>query len=447
MSSTYIALPPVSWREPVPTAAELPASGNQSGDAIITQDTQTIYVWDGATWQPVSSGMSGVTAVTATAPITSSGGATPNIAVNSGNLTDAGTDGITVTGGTGAVLGSGAAISQHVSDSTHNGYLSSTDWSTFNAKQPAGNYITQLTGDVLATGPGTIIARLNSLPDKVWVDFTNGDDTTGTGTLLNPWKTLGHMYASISPSVNTPYVCYISGGNNDVESTPIAGKPNVSLIADVGTQIHGITIGASASNDGATFVNLIFLETLTWVKNDFWGLDVTFINTQFFSGPLIQQNGTGNSFAVAYQSLFIGSEWRITGGGVFYNCNFYGSTTFDSIPSTFAPYIQMQGCYNLGAMSFSGAVNPIYFSGFIQDTVFGASLTFNTTGDGTPAIEFDSAGLPPTITGSPSMTFLSFAQWTSYTPADSSKWSGNPITVKEAIDRLAAVVGNITPIP
>ena len=51
-----------------------------------------------------------------------------------GNLTDAGTDGITVTGGTGAVVGSGTSFAQHVADSTHNGYLSSTDWSTFNGK-------------------------------------------------------------------------------------------------------------------------------------------------------------------------------------------------------------------------------------------------------------------------------------------------------------------------
>jgi len=34
-----------------------------------------------------------------------------------------------------------------------------------------------------------------------------------------------------------------------------------------------------------------------------------------------------------------------------------------------------------------------------------------------------------------------------YTPADPSKWSGNPTTLKEAIDRIAAVVGATIPIP
>lgn len=46
------------------------------------------------------------------------------------------------------------------------GFLSSTDWSTFNNKQPAGsyqpsgNYITALTGDVTATGPGSVAAAI-----------------------------------------------------------------------------------------------------------------------------------------------------------------------------------------------------------------------------------------------------------------------------------------------
>jgi hypothetical protein len=88
-------------------------------------------------------------------------------ALTIGNLTDAGTDGITVTGGTGAVIGSGTSISQHVADSTHNGYLSSADWSTFNGKQAAGNYITALTGDATASGPGSAALTLATVNSNV----------------------------------------------------------------------------------------------------------------------------------------------------------------------------------------------------------------------------------------------------------------------------------------
>lgn len=88
------------------------------------------------------------------------GNGTAISAATTGNLTDTGTDGIVVTGGTGAVLGSGTSIAQQVADSTHNGYLNSTDWSTFNNKQAAGNYITALTGDVTASGPGSVAATI-----------------------------------------------------------------------------------------------------------------------------------------------------------------------------------------------------------------------------------------------------------------------------------------------
>lgn len=100
-----------------------------------------------------------------------------------GNLTDVGTDGITVTGGIGAVVGSGTSISQHVADTTHNGYLSSTDWNTFNGKQAAGNYITALTGDVTASGPGSVAATLATVNANVG-SFTIGSFTVNGKGLI-----------------------------------------------------------------------------------------------------------------------------------------------------------------------------------------------------------------------------------------------------------------------
>ena len=61
-------------------------------------------------------------------------------ALTIGNITDVGTDGITITGGTNAIIGSGVSISQQVANATQNGYLSSTDWVTFNT----ANFIPKL---------------------------------------------------------------------------------------------------------------------------------------------------------------------------------------------------------------------------------------------------------------------------------------------------------------
>jgi hypothetical protein len=72
-----------------------------------------------------------VSAVTASSPISSSGGLTPNISISQAST-------------------------------TVDGYLSATDFTTFNNKQPAGNYITALTGDVTASGPNSAAATISA---------------------------------------------------------------------------------------------------------------------------------------------------------------------------------------------------------------------------------------------------------------------------------------------
>jgi len=50
--------------------------------------------------------------------------------------------------------------SMPVATASADGYLDSGDWTTFNSKQAAGNYITDLTGDVTASGPGSVAATI-----------------------------------------------------------------------------------------------------------------------------------------------------------------------------------------------------------------------------------------------------------------------------------------------
>jgi hypothetical protein len=105
-----------------------------------------------ATWQTPAPG--GVTSVTATSPIASSGGATPDISIsqattstngylsstdwNTFNSKGSGT--VTSVTGTAPVVSSGGvtpAISMAAATTTVDGYLTSTDWNTFNNKQAA----------------------------------------------------------------------------------------------------------------------------------------------------------------------------------------------------------------------------------------------------------------------------------------------------------------------
>ncbi len=54
----------------------------------------------------------------------------------------------------------GQVLSLGVASAGVTGALSGTDWSTFNGKQAAGSYLTALTGDVTASGPGSAAATL-----------------------------------------------------------------------------------------------------------------------------------------------------------------------------------------------------------------------------------------------------------------------------------------------
>jgi hypothetical protein len=54
------------------------------------------------------------------------------------------------------------SISLPAATSGSDGYLSSVDWSTFNSKQNPGNYITSLTGVVVASGPGAAVTTLSA---------------------------------------------------------------------------------------------------------------------------------------------------------------------------------------------------------------------------------------------------------------------------------------------
>lgn len=123
-------------------------------------------------------------------------------ALTLGNLTDAGTDGITVTGGTGAVVGSGTSLAQHVADTTHNGYLASTDWVTFNAKQPAGSYLTALTSDVSASGPGSAAATVNTVGGSSAANVHSAELAANAATATPTASTIAKWDANKNLSAN-----------------------------------------------------------------------------------------------------------------------------------------------------------------------------------------------------------------------------------------------------
>lgn len=211
----YVNLPAqgsASWRDPVANAGVLPADGNMDGDARVTLDNQSIYVWsaNSDSWILAASGGSstGITALTddvvATGPGAVPATIQPNVVTNAklaqmptltikGNNTGGFSDPLDLTvaqvktmlslAGTnsgdvtltavgaspnanGASL-SGQALTLQPANTSFPGVLLAADWNTFNSKQAAGNYITALTGDGTAAGPGSVAFALTTVNSNV----------------------------------------------------------------------------------------------------------------------------------------------------------------------------------------------------------------------------------------------------------------------------------------
>jgi hypothetical protein len=152
-----------------------------------------------------------VTAVTGTAPIASSGGATPDISITQ-------------------------------ADSTTDGYLSSADWNTFDGKQDA---LTAGTGIDLT---GNIVT--NTAPDQI-VSITGGTDITVSGT-----------YPSFT--IDSTATGGMQGGQasgTDTYTVSIAGVTAYNLN-------DAYAIGFTNANTGASTININGLGAVNIAKNN-----------------------------------------------------------------------------------------------------------------------------------------------------------------------------------
>lgn len=109
-------------------------------------------------------------------------------ALTFGNLTESTSSVLTITGGTGAVIGAGTTIQVKQAGSTQSGFLTTTDWNTFNNKVPAARALTinGVTYDLSADRTWTITAgTIGGSGAANYVAKWTAANTLGTGAIYD----------------------------------------------------------------------------------------------------------------------------------------------------------------------------------------------------------------------------------------------------------------------
>lgn len=163
-----------------------------------------------------------------------------------------------------AVNVSGAVtISIAQSSASADGYLSSADWTTFNAKQPAGNYITSLTGEATASGPGA--ASVTLINSAVIGKVLTGLNVTGGS--ISPSDSILEAFGKVQNQINGLV------GGLQYQGTWNANTNTPTLASGVGTNgyFYIVSVAGSTNLDGITDWKVgdwAVFHASTWQKVD-----------------------------------------------------------------------------------------------------------------------------------------------------------------------------------
>lgn len=271
--------------------------------------------------------------------------ATKEPTLTKGNLTESTSSVLTISGGSNAVIGSGTSIEVKQSSGTQSGFLSSTDWTTFNNKEPAltkGN-LTESTSSVLTIsggsnaviGSGTSIqvkqasgSQSGFLSSTDWTTFNNKQAALGftpedvanksTNTALGTSDTLYPSQKAVKTYVDG--LTTATQTRNEVPSGTINGSnTSFTLAATPATGSlrlykNGVRLKPGASNDytisGATITMATAPATGTLLLADYEVSAGTFAQgvSNFITNevPSGSVNGSNTSFTTA-QSYMAGT--------------------------------------------------------------------------------------------------------------------------------------------
>ena len=321
-----------------------------------------------------------VTSVTGTAPIASSGGTTP-------------------------------AISISQATTSTNGYLSSTDWNTFNNKQPSGTYVTSVsgtTGRITSTGGTTPVLDLTSgiatagttgsstLIPVITIDtygrvttITTASNPQGTVTSVSGTGTVNGitLTGTVTSSGSLTLGGTLSGiGNSQLTNSTISGVSLGSSLFNL-TAGTGVTFSSGTTYNGSTAITI----NATGTGGTVTSVAATVPSFLSISGSPITTNGT---LAISYSGTALPAinggtaQTAYTTGDILYasatntlsklgiGTNGYTLTIASGVPAWKPPYVRTSFTATAGQTSFTATYNVGYVQVFANGVLLnGADYT------------------------------------------------------------------------
>ena len=322
-------------------------------------------------------------------------------ALTKGNLTETTSSILTISGGTNAVIGSGTTIAVSQADASTSGYLSSTDWNTFNDKEPAltkGN-LTEATSSILtiSNGTGAVIGAGTS------IQVTQSSATTSGYLSSTDWSTF-------SGKADYSFVTIAVSGQTDV----VADSASDTLTLVAGT---GVTITTDATGDSVTIAATGSGGTVTSIAT-----------SAPLSGGTITSTGTISitQSDASTDGYLSSTDWSTFNGK-------QNALTFGNLTETTSSILTITG--GTGAVVGSGTTIAVTqasasTSGFLssadwntfndkEPTVTKGNLTEATSSvltitDGTGAVIGSGTSIQVSQSSSSTSGYLSSADWTTF---------------------------------
>ena len=349
---------------------------------------------------------SAVTSVTATSPLFSSGGLTPNLTIQQANT-------------------------------SQSGYLSNADWNTFNSKM---------------NNPAFTVSQ------TVYVSV-GGNDGTGDGSIGNPWATVSHALSQITTAgSNNRYMIKIMGGKVVDTTTPLL-KPWVYVVGDdrdgtywkvtaAGTSI-GLDPSWNTVGGGRAGIANMYLGSGTSLNLNLYSIGpntgtpsaIIDLEDLYVTGSITFDGRTPDIDYMQMYGVFVFGAFNADAAQInAVSCTFESLVTLSSTQA--ASNSQFQSCLFQAGLTISGtnANQELLAASPIQGT-----LTLSGT---STVLTADVSSLPSqsnqSVSGGATIVNLSDAYNLPYSPATPANWSPSPSKTSSALDQLAASVHGIS---